>query len=171
MSTTRTLSWNFPATPREVLTRCGDPAVAQARAQADPILVARVVDLRTDSPDGAVLVVTMAGAIPTTWIPSRLTSRMGSSGNGGPGITRSEAWYLDDDGSAYAAVTFDFTGVPATTMTGSARLTPTAGGSQLTYRLELDVAIPLVGGAVESTVLSQVAGAFDKEADVIAAHL
>lgn len=167
MTTKRTMSWTFSGSPEEVLRRCGDPQVAQARAQADPNLQAEVTRLETDTADGAVLAVEMTGAIPRGWLPDRVSSAMGE----GPRITRREAWYLADDGGAYADVQFRFDNVPATTMTGSARLAPHgAGASELTYRLELDITIPMFGSMIENAVLSHVAGAFDKEAHVIQSH-
>ncbi|WP_068432109.1 DUF2505 domain-containing protein [Piscicoccus intestinalis] len=170
MTTARTLTWTFDDTPEAILRRCGRPEVAQARARADRNLEAEVVELATDTPDGAVLVVAMTGRIPTSWIPSKVTSSMRSAMSGTPGIHRREAWYLDEDGAAYADVDFDLQGVPATTLTGSARLAPTGttgSGSTLTYQLDLDVEIPFFGSMIEKAVLDQVARAFDKEAHVI----
>lgn len=167
MTTARTLTWTFDDTPEAILRRCGRPEVAQARAQADRNLEAEVVELETDTPDGAVLVVAMTGRIPTSWIPSKVTSSMRSAMSGTPGIHRREAWYLDEDGAAYADVAFDLQGVPATTLAGSARLAPTGSGSTLTYQLDLDVEIPFFGSMIEKAVLDQVARAFDKEAHVI----
>ncbi|GAB98140.1 hypothetical protein BJY21_003151 [Kineosphaera limosa] len=168
MSSHRTLSWEFDGSPQQVLTRCADPRIAAARATADPNLQAEVTELLTDSPDGAALIVTMVGQIPSGWLPSRVADKMGEHG-GGPSITRREAWYLADDGSAFADVRFAFQGVPATTMTGSARLAPAGPDrSALTYQLDLDVAIPLLGSMIEAAVLKNVVAAFDKEAHVIA---
>lgn len=167
MTTARTLTWTFDDTPEAILRRCGRPEVAQARARADRNLEAEVVELATDTPDGAVLVVAMTGRIPTSWIPSKVTSSMRSAMSGTPGIHRREAWYLDEDGAAYADVDFDLQGVPATTLSGSARLAPTGSGSTLTYQLDLDVEIPFFGSMIEKAVLDQVARAFDKEAHVI----
>ncbi len=176
MTTARTLTWTFDGTPEEILRRCGRPEVAQARAQADRNLEAEVVELETDTPDGAVLVVAMTGRIPTSWIPSKVTSSMRSAMSGTPGIHRREAWYLDEDGAAYADVAFDLQGVPATTLAVSARLAPTgptgstgSTGSTLTYQLDLDVEIPFFGTMIEKAVLDQIARAFDKEAHVIRA--
>lgn len=167
MTTHRTLSWTFRASPEAVLRRCADPQVARARAQADPNLQAQVTQLATDTADGAVLVVEMTGAIPRGWLPAKVSSAMGE----GPRITRREAWYLAEDGGAYADVRFRFDNVPATSMTGSARLAPRgADASELTYRLELDIAIPMLGSMIENAVLAHVAGAFDKEAHVIQSH-
>lgn len=169
MTTQRTMSWTLSGSPEQVLRRCGDPQLALARAQADPNLQAQVTQLEVDTADGAVLLVEMTGAIPRGWLPERVSSTMGEGR--GPRITRREAWYLADDGGAYADVQFRFDDVPATSMTGSARLAPRgADVSELTYRLDLHISIPMLGSMIENAVLAHVAGAFEKEAHVIQSH-
>lgn len=164
MSTKRTLNFTFTHAPQEVLARCGDPRIAQARAEADTDLQAQVSRLETDTADGARLLVEMTGEIPRGWLPSRVTSMLGDA----PRIVRRETWYLADDGSAYADVQFRFENVPATSMTGSARIAPRgADASELTYQLSLAVGIPMFGSMVENAVLAKVAEAFEKEAHVI----
>lgn len=173
MSTHRTLSWAIPGTAEEILQRCADPDVARRRAECDSTLQAGVTHLSTQTRDGATLDFEVAGHIPDSWIPSVVTAKLAkhSGGSGRPGITRRETWYLQDDGGAHATVTIDLTGIPATRVGAAARLTPDGTNGPdactLTYDLELDIALPLLGSTIERAVLHQIAGALDKEAVVI----
>ena len=103
------------------------------------------------------------GADRTTSSAEAVTYQLGvANGIATGGATDAISFY-----AAYADVDFDLQGVPATTLSGSARLAPTGSGSTLTYQLDLDVEIPFFGSMIEKAVLDQVARAFDKEAHVI----
>lgn len=165
MTTRRTLTSVIPGSPEEILRRCQDPDVARRRAEADPALAARVTELATDTDDGAVLVMEITASLPQSWIPARISASM----SGRPTIVRREAWHLADDGCAYADVQIRLESIPATRMTVAARLCPETGDrSTLTYHLELDVSLPMVGSTIERAVLEQIRRGYDKEIHVIA---
>jgi uncharacterized protein DUF2505 len=58
---------------------------------------------------------------------------------------------------------FDIAGVPAKA-SGSMRLDPDAAGSMLTYRVDLQVDLPFVGGVVERAVAAQIRRSLQAEA-------
>lgn len=164
MTIRRTLTWTIPGDPADILRRLGDPAVAQRRVTAEPTLHAEVVELATDTPDGAALVMTVSAGIPQGWVPARVAAGL----PGQPRVVRREVWRLADDGTAAATMTVEVEAIPATSMTAGARLEPQAAGrSTLTYEVQLDVAIPLVGAVVERAVIEQICRSYDKEAAVI----
>lgn len=165
MTTRRTLSWVIPGSPQEILRRCQAPDVARRRAESDPTLEGRVTELAADTDDGAVLVMEVTAVVPPSWIPPRLSASM----PGRPTIVRRETWHLTDDGCAHADVQVRLESIPATRMTAAARLCPEGDArSTLTYELELDVSLPVVGSTIERAALERVCRAYDKDAHVIA---
>ncbi len=164
MTIRRTLTSPVPGTPAEILQRLGDPDVAAARAASDPTLHAQVTELYGGEGE---LHMTLVAELPASWIPAPVRSRLQTT----PRIVRRETWLMADDGAAYADVDVVVEGVPATTMTSTARIarsTDDPGSSDLTYLLSLTVALPIVGGVVERTVMEQIARGYEKEAHVIA---
>lgn len=167
MTTERTLTWSIPGTPEQILRRCQDPEVARRRAEIDPALEAQVTELAADTDDGHILVMEITAKIPESWIPKRFSASLrGMAGR--PRIVRREAWRLADDGCAHADIDVRLESIPATRINASARLCDDdADHSTLTYHLELEVAIPLMGATIERTVLDQVARGYDKEVRVL----
>lgn len=164
MSARRTLAWTLPGAPEEILRRLQDPEMARRRAQAEPALEAEVTHLEADTPDGEILVMEATATVPRGWVPDRVAHAM----PGLPRIVRREAWRLQADGSALVELTVRPDGIPMTTMTGRGSLRPDGdAASTLSYELSLDVAIPLVGRAIERAVLDQICRGYDKEAAVI----
>lgn len=167
MTTERTLTWPIPGTPEQILRRCQDPEVARRRAEVDPALEAQVTELAADTADGYILVMEITAKIPESWIPKRLSASLrGMAGR--PRIVRREAWRLADDGCAHADIDVRLESIPVTRMSAAARLCGEgAEHSTLTYHLELEVSLPVVGTSIERTVLDQVSRGFEKEARVI----
>lgn len=164
MTIRRTLSWTIPGTPREILRRLADPAVAAARAASDPTLQAEVTELSGGEGE---LHMAVVAELPDSWAPAPVRSRLLAT----PRIIRRETWLIADDGAAYADMNIEVEGVPATTMTTVARLAPMAdhvNSSELTYLLSLTVDLPIIGGLVERTVMEQITRGYEREADVIA---
>lgn len=69
-------------------------------------------------------------------------------------IVREEAWTRVDDGKATATVTGVIPGAPVS-LTGTAVLAPSGGGSRLQFTAAVEVRIPLVGGKIENFIGNQ----------------
>lgn len=69
-------------------------------------------------------------------------------------IVREEAWTRIDDGKATATVTGVIPGAPVS-LTGTAVLAPSGGGSRLQFTAAVEVRIPLVGGKIENFIGNQ----------------
>lgn len=185
MTTRRTLTWTIPGTPEQILRRLADPGVARRRAAADPTLHAEIIELAADTPDGAALVMAVTAQIPPSWVPARVAAALPVR----PSIERREVWRRLGDGTAAAQISVHLQGVPATSMAASATLRPAPArpsskssssstpdapspstpeaSSILSYEIQLEVGIPFAGGAIERTVIEQIARGYDQEAAVI----
>jgi hypothetical protein len=69
-------------------------------------------------------------------------------------LVHSETWSPAVGGGVRGEVTVDLNGVPLSAR-GAGLLAPVADGSQLTYTVTVAVRVPLIGGAVESLIGSQ----------------
>jgi hypothetical protein len=69
-------------------------------------------------------------------------------------IVREEAWTRIGDGKATATVTGVIPGAPVS-LTGTAVLAPSGGGSRLQFTAAVEVRIPLVGGKIENFIGNQ----------------
>lgn len=144
---------DLPLPPAALVDRLRDRAVVEARGAADG-LGTRVV--RHENTDDGV-VVTVATALPVDWLPAVVRGRLTAD----PSVERTEQWTVGADG-ATSPLHFDFPGMPVTG-TGTARLTPTAGGSHLVVEVDVTVDVPFVGGLVEGAVAPRVGAALNAE--------
>jgi hypothetical protein len=69
-------------------------------------------------------------------------------------FVREETWSPVRDGQATATVKGSIKGAPAS-LSGTAALGPAASGSRLTFRVDVEVRVPLVGGKIENFIGSQ----------------
>ncbi|MDQ2781669.1 MAG: DUF2505 domain-containing protein [Actinomycetota bacterium] len=97
--------------------------------------------------------------IPTSWLPSIVTSRL----SGTPRVVREECWERDADSGLRSPFTFEFAGLPVR-CEGSATVQPEGDESRLAIDLVLHVDVPFLGGTIEYAVAPQVAAALDAEA-------
>jgi hypothetical protein len=137
-----------------VLAGLADEAAVRLRSEGDG-LGTRV--LRHEVGDDAVRIV-VATDIPLDWLPSAITSRIGSS----PTVERMEEWTRSGDGAG-SPLTFEFSGLPVR-CTGAAALSPDGTGSRLDADLSVTVDVPFLGGAVERAVSPRIVAALDAEA-------
>jgi uncharacterized protein DUF2505 len=137
-----------------VLAGLADEAVVRRRSEGDG-LGARV--LRHEVADDAVRIV-VATDIPLDWLPSAITSRIGST----PTVERMEEWTHTGEGAG-SPLTFEFSGLPVS-CTGAASLVPAGSGSRLDADLSVTVDVPFLGGAVERAVSPRIVAALDAEA-------
>jgi hypothetical protein len=71
-------------------------------------------------------------------------------------ITHNETWSRVEDGRVRGEVSVALSGIPLTA-SGAGLLTPTTSGSQLTYSATVAVKVPMLGGAIEGFIGSQLA--------------
>ena len=147
-------SYELRAPVDAVLAVLADEAAVRRRSEGEG-LGSRV--LRHEVADDAVRIVVATG-IPLDWLPTAITSRLGSS----PTVERMEEWTRSADG-AQSPLTFEFSGLPVR-CTGSASLAPVGTGSRLDADLSVTVDVPLLGGSVERAVAPQIVAALDAEA-------
>ena len=147
-------SYDLRAPVDAVLDGLADEAAVRRRSEGDG-LGTRV--LRHEVADDAVRIV-VATDIPLDWLPSAITSRIGST----PTVERMEEWTHTGEGAG-SPLTFEFSGLPVS-CTGTASLDPVGAGSRLAADLDITVDIPLLGGAVERAVSPRIVAALDAEA-------
>ncbi len=110
---------------------------------------AATLDSLTPDDDGGVDVVTTQ-----TLRADRLPGVVAQFHHGDLSFVREETWTGVTDGSATAIVKGTIPGAPAT-LTGTAVLAPSDGGSRLEFKATVEVRIPLVGGKVENFIGNQ----------------
>jgi hypothetical protein len=147
-------SYELRATVDAVLAGLADETAVRRRSEGDG-LGTRV--LRHEAAGDAVRIV-VATDIPLDWLPSAITSLIGSS----PTVERMEEWTRAGDG-AESPLTFEFSGLPVS-CTGAAALSPVGTGSRLDADLSVTVDVPLFGGSVERAVSPRIVAALDAEA-------
>lgn len=155
MPTTVTERFTLSVTPAAVLDRLADRSFVQRRIQANPTLRGA---LREHTDDGRTIRIRTEATVPLDWMPTRVTGAVSAL----PTVERNEAW---DRGSLSGSTRFVLTGVPARA-SGSMRLDPATAGSTLTYRIDLTVDMPFVGGLVERAVAAQIRRSLAAEAAV-----
>jgi hypothetical protein len=116
-----------------------------ARSGADEA----TLDSMTDDGEGGVDVITTQ-----TLRSDRLPGVVAQFHHGDLSFVREETWTGVTDGQAGAVVKGSISGAPAT-LTGTAVLSATDGGSRLEFKATVEVRIPLVGGKVENFIGSQ----------------
>jgi hypothetical protein len=85
---------------------------------------------------------------------NRLPAVVAQFHHGDLSFVREESWSAVTDGRATAIVKGSIPGAPAT-LTGTALLAPSDGGTKLEFKATVEVKIPLVGGKVENFIGSQ----------------
>jgi hypothetical protein len=85
---------------------------------------------------------------------NRLPAVVAQFHHGDLSFVREETWSAVSDGRATAIVKGSIPGAPAT-LTGTALLAPSDGGTKLEFKATVEVKIPLVGGKVENFIGSQ----------------
>jgi len=85
---------------------------------------------------------------------NRLPAVVAQFHHGDLSFVREETWSAVTDGRATAVVKGSIPGAPAT-LTGTALLAPSDGGTKLEFKATVEVKIPLVGGKVENFIGSQ----------------
>ncbi|MGV1009396.1 MAG: DUF2505 domain-containing protein [Dermatophilaceae bacterium] len=136
-----------------VLARLADRAFVDRRTAANSGLSGTLVD---HGDDGRTILIRTRASVPMDWLPSAVTSRVTTL----PTVERDEVW---DRTSSSGTMRFDISGVPASA-SGSMRLQPKGSGSLLTYRVDLRVDMPFVGGLVEKAVAAQIRRSLQAEA-------
>jgi hypothetical protein len=147
-------SYELSSSPDDLLAALARRDVVQGRADADG-LGTRVV---THEPSEDALRIVVSTDIPLDWLPSAITSRLGSS----PTVQRMEEW-TRHDGGLRTPLVFEFAGLPVTCR-GDAVVSPTDRGSRMEADLTMRVDVPLFGGAVERAVAPRIVAALDAEA-------
>ncbi|MGA5538097.1 DUF2505 domain-containing protein [Mycolicibacterium nivoides] len=120
--------------------------------------LARLADSGADETTLDALTVTGDGGIEaiTTQIlrADRLPGLVSQFHRGDLRIRREEHWQPIRDGSSHGTVQGSIAGAPVS-LSGTATLTATAGGSRLSVHISVEVRVPLVGGKIESFIGSQ----------------
>jgi hypothetical protein len=78
------------------------------------------------------------------------------------GVRREESWGPISDGSATASLSGEIVGAPAS-LSGTATLSPIAGGCRMAYQVSVHVRIPLIGGKIEKFIGAQLVGVVEAE--------
>lgn len=155
MPTTVVERFTLPVVPDVVFDRLRDRTFVERRTRANPALRGRLVE---HADDGRSIRIRTEATVPLDWLPSRVTGAVSSA----PTVDREETW---ERGSGSGSMRFTIDGVPAKA-SGSMRLDPSTAGSTLSYRIELAVDLPLVGGLVERAVATQIRRSLQAEAAV-----
>lgn len=120
--------------------------------------LARLADSGADETSLDALNVTADGGIDvvTTQVlrSDRLPGLVSQFHRGDLSIRREEHWQPIRDGRSSGAVTGTIPGAPVS-LSGSAALAGTDGGSRLSVHISVEVKVPLVGGKIESFIGSQ----------------
>jgi hypothetical protein len=107
------------------------------------------LDSMTVDADGGIDVVTTQ-----TLRSDRLPGMVTQFHRGDLSFVREETWSPVRDGQATARVKGSISGAPAT-LSGTAVLRPSDGGSRLEFTVEVEVRVPLVGGKIENFIGGQ----------------
>lgn len=136
---------------------CGVDAVLRAFGD-EQYWLARLADSGADtaSLDGLQVGADGAVTVSTTQVlhSDRLPGLVAQFHRGDLEIHRRERWDPVRDGRAEATVDGEIPGAPVA-LTGTAVLTPHGSGSHLTFRADVEVRIPLVGGKIETFIGGQ----------------
>lgn len=153
MATTLNESFPLGTSVAQVLDRLADPDFVADRTAANSTLRGDVV---SHTVEGDAIVIRTTATVPVDWLPAVVGSKVSSL----PTVEREETWSRS---SASGTMRFEISGVPAHA-SGSMRLQPEGSGSVLTYRIDLGVNMPFVGGVVEKAVAAQIRRSLQAEA-------
>ncbi|WIM89158.1 DUF2505 domain-containing protein [Candidatus Mycobacterium wuenschmannii] len=148
MSRSLTLSLDAPVRVDEILAAFADADYWQARLAAFDSGTATLDSLRTDTDGGVTAALTVslfANRLPkvvTALVPGEFT------------MARTETWRPVGDGTARATIDVTVPGAPVSAV-GKVSLVPVDSGSRLDFSTTVRVNIPLVGGQVESFIVSR----------------
>ncbi len=148
MSRSLSLSLDAPVTVDEILTAFADEDYWQARLAAFDSGTATLDALTVDadrSVTAALTVSLFANRLPkvvTALVPGEFT------------MARTETWCPAPDGHARATIDVAVPGAPVSAI-GAVSLVPVDTGSRLDFTTTVRVNIPLVGGQVESFIVSR----------------
>lgn len=155
---TREISAALDSRPDEVWDRLVDPDVSAARAALEGS-GGRVTRHEVEGDD---LVVGIDTDVPETWIPPMVRGRLGKGGAPGlPVVRRVERWRRTDD-AVDGDMTITIDGVPAQSA-ASMSIETTDRGTEGFYEVSLVVQLPIVGRAIEQSVLTKIAGVLKQE--------
>ena len=148
MSRTLSLSLDAPVAVGEILAAFAEQDYWQARLAAFDGGTATLDSLVVDADGGVTAALTVslfANRLPkvvTTLVPGEFT------------MARTESWRPGTDGGARGAIDVSVPGAPVSAV-GTVSLIPTDAGSRLEFTTTVRVKIPLVGGQVESFIVSR----------------
>jgi hypothetical protein len=142
------LSLDAPVDVDEILSAFADEDYWQARLAAFAGGTATLDGLTVD-PGGGV-----SAALTVSLFANRLPKLVTAVVPGEFEMARTECWHPVDDGTARGAITVVVAKAPVSAQ-GSVSLVPVAGGSRLDFSAAVRVDIPLVGGQVESFIVSR----------------
>jgi hypothetical protein len=163
MATTISATRHLPASPATVLELLGDEAFLRERAAVDSTLTGRLISV---SRDGERVESVTEAAIPTNWLPSRVMARSPTL----PTTRRRESWRPAPDHGYRADLRVDIIGAPGD-CAGSITLTEREEGAHYHFQARLTVSVPIVGGAVEKLLASQITRVLNLELDLLARRL
>lgn len=148
MSRSLALSLDTPVGVDEILTAFADKDYWQARLAAFDGGTATLNSLTVDS-DRSV-----RAALTVSLFANRLPKIVTALVPGEFEMARTESWHPVDGGTASGAIAVKVPGAPVSA-TGTVSLVPVGSGSRLDFRAGVRVNIPLVGGQVESFIVSR----------------
>ncbi|WP_292975889.1 DUF2505 domain-containing protein [Mycobacterium sp.] len=148
MSRSLTLTLEAPVTVDEILSAFADPAYWEARLAAFDSGTATLNSLTVD-PDGGV-----TAALTVSLFANRLPKVVTALVPGDFEMARTEAWQPAADGHARGTIDVQVPGAPVSAV-GAVSLVPVGSGSRLDFSTTVRVNIPLVGGQVESFIVSR----------------
>jgi hypothetical protein len=157
VGTTLNESYPLESSVDAVLARLTDRAFVDGRTAANASLRGDVVGHEVDE---ETIVIRTRATVPVDWLPAVVGSRVTSL----PTVDREETW---DRRSGSGRMTFAISGVPARA-SGTMSLRPRGTGSLLTFRIDLGVDMPFVGGVVEKAVAAQIRRSLEAEAALYA---
>ena len=148
MSRSLALSLDAPVRVDEILAAFADDDYWQSRLAAFDGGTATLDGLTVD-PDRSVRV-----ALTVSLFANRLPKVVTALVPGEFEMARTETWRPLDDGTARGAITVKVPGAPVSAV-GTVSLVPAGTGSRLNFSTTVRVNIPLVGGQVESFIVSR----------------
>ena len=148
---------DYPAAPDAVWAMYCDPAFREQVCAATGA-ISHHVDVTANGAGAAVTV--------TRVLPARMSESIRKLVGDTVTVTQTETWGADDSsGARRADVTLCVDGKPAS-MTGTHTLVPTGTGCALQVVGDLKVAIPFLGGRLESELAKLIGGALQREQQV-----
>jgi hypothetical protein len=148
---------DYPAAPDAVWAMYCDPAFREQVCTATGA-TSHHVDVTADEAGGTVTV--------TRVLPARMSESIRKLVGDTVTVTQTESWgAADSSGTRHADVTLRVEGKPAS-MTGTHTLAPAGTGCSLQVVGDVKVAIPFLGGRLESELAKVIGGALRREQQV-----